>query len=94
MREDRALELAQPLPRLDAEPVDELAPGVAVGLERIRLAVAAVQRQHQLATQVLPIGVIGDQRREPADDVGVAAAGEIGLDLLLERGDAELVAGA
>ena len=35
--------------------------------------------------------MIGDQRREPADDVGVAAEGEIGLDLLLERGDAQLV---
>ena len=60
-------------------------------LKRVRLAVAAIQRQHQLGAQMLPVGVIADQRRQPPDDVGVAAESEVGLDLLLERGDAQLV---
>ena len=85
LREDGAFELAEALARLDAELVDERAPCVLVGLQRVRLAVAAEQREHQLGAQTLAVRVLGDQRRQAADHVGVAPQREVGLDLLLER---------
>ena len=60
--QDRALELAQPLARLDAQLVGQRAAGVAVGLQRVGLPVGAVQREHQLRPQPLAVGVLGDQR--------------------------------
>ena len=64
LREHRALELAQPLARLDAELLDERAPRVLVGLQRVGLAVGAVEREHQLGAQPLAVRVLGDQRLE------------------------------
>ena len=51
-----------------------------VGLERLGLAAAAVQREHQLAAQVLAQRVLSHQRLELADELGVAAEREVGLD--------------
>ena len=48
------VQLAQPLPGLDAELLDELAPRVLVGLQRVRLPVAAIEREHQLGAQTAP----------------------------------------
>ena len=89
--EDRALELAQPLARLDPELVGQRAARVAVGLQRVGLAVAAVQREHQLRPQPLAVGVLGDQPLEPLEQVGVAAQRELGLGQQLERRDAQLL---
>ena len=77
LREDRPLERAQPLARLDPELVDERAARVLVGLQRVGLAVAAVEREHQLAAQPLAVRVLGDQRlaaRRPARRGGRARA--------------------
>ena len=60
LRQDRVLEGAQLGARLDADLLDERAPGAAVGLERVRLAAAAVQREHQLRAQVLAQRLLGD----------------------------------
>ena len=76
---------------LDAQLVHEHAPRVLVGLERVRLAVAAVEREHQLRSQVLTVGVRGDQSRQAPHDVGVAPAQQIEFDLLLERARPQLV---
>ncbi len=83
--EDRPLELAQPLPRLDAELLDQAAARVLVGLQRVRLAIAAVQREHELPAQALAVRVRGDQRLELADHLRVAPQRELGLDQQLVR---------
>ena len=72
------MQLAQPVAGLDAELLDERAPRLLVGLERLRLAAGAVEAEHQLAPQPLPQRVLVDQRLELADELGVSAAGEVG----------------
>ena len=89
--EDRPLQLAQPLARLDAELVDERAARVLVGLQRVGLAVAAVEREHVLRPQPLAVRVLGDQRVELADHLGVAAEREPRLDELLGDRDPQLL---
>ena len=69
--EYRPLELAEPLTRLDAQLPDQCPAGVLVGLQRVRLAVRAVQRQHQLRPQALPVGVLADQRLELPHHLGM-----------------------
>jgi hypothetical protein len=91
VREDRALELAQPLAGLDAELGDERATGLLVGLERVGLAIAAVEREHQLRAQALAVRVLADQALERADDIGVLAEREARVDELLERGHVKLL---
>ena len=54
-------------------------------VERLRLPARAVEREHQLAAQPLAVRVLRDQRLELADQLGVAAEREVGLDPLLER---------
>ena len=83
--EDRALERAQPLARLDPQFVHERAPRVLVGAEGVGLAVAAVQREHQLRPQALAVRILGHEALEVADDLRVAAEREAGLGELLER---------
>ena len=87
MRQHGLLEPAQALARLDPELADEGVPRVLVRLQRIRLAVAAVEREHQLAAKPLAVRVLADQRLQRRDHVGVAAEGELRLDELLARGD-------
>ena len=62
-----------------------------VGLERLRLAARAVQREHQLAAQPLAQRVLGDERLELADELGVPPQREVGVDPGLQRGEAQLV---
>ena len=51
--EDRALEVAQCRAWLDAQLVDQRAPGVLIRLQRLGLAPGPVQRPHELAAQPL-----------------------------------------
>jgi hypothetical protein len=89
--EDRALEPAQSLARLDAQLVDQRPARVLVGLERVGLPVRAVQGEHQLCPQPLPVRMLGDQRLQLADELAVAAEREPGLDALLERREPQVV---
>ena len=89
--EDRALELAQPLARLDPQLVGQRAAGVAVGLQRVGLPVGPVEREHELRPQPLTVGVLGDQALEPPEQVGVAAESELGLGQQLEGRGAQVV---
>jgi hypothetical protein len=91
LREDRPLELAQPLARLDTRLLDQGPACLLVGLQRFRLAVAAVERQHQLGAQTLAVGVLGDQRLELSNDLGVAAERQLGVDQLLQRRDPHVI---
>jgi hypothetical protein len=58
LRKDRPLELAQALAWLDAQHFDQRAARVLVGLQGVRLALRAVERQHQLRPQMLPVRVL------------------------------------
>ena len=73
-------------PRLDADLLDERPPRVAVDLERLGLAPAAVEREHQLPGQPLAVAVMGDEVLQLAHELGVAPGGQVGVHAQLERG--------
>ena len=85
------LELLQLRRGVEPELVGECEPRGAVDLERLGLPAAAIEREHQLAAQSLAERVGGDQGLELADERRVAAELELGVDPLLERGEAQLV---
>ena len=85
VREDRLLEPPQLRPRLDPELVDEQPAPLAHHLERLRLPAAAVEREHQVRAHALAQRVLGHQRPQLADQVGVAAARELRAHPLLDR---------
>src|SRR5262249_57763871 len=69
LAEDGAVEPLQRRARLDAELVDECAPGVEIRLERLGLAARAVERQHQLAAQPFAERVLPDEGLELAGEI-------------------------
>ena len=89
--QDRLLELAQLSAGLDAELVDEHLAGRAVDLERLGLAAATVQAEHQLAAEPLAERELLDESLQLADELAVAAEREVGLDALLQRARVQLV---
>ena len=56
------LGLAQLRPRLDPELVPQQQPGLPVGVQRGALPPAPVERDHPLRVQLLPVGLLGDER--------------------------------
>jgi hypothetical protein len=80
LREYRPLELAQPLARLDPQLPDECPAGVLVGLQRVRLAVRAVQGQHQLRPQALSVGMLADQRLQLPHHLGMTTERQLHLE--------------
>ena len=56
--QDRPLQLAQALTRLDPELLDERPPRLLVGLQGIGLPVGAVQREHQLRSRQFTVGML------------------------------------
>ena len=91
LAEDRLLQLAQLVRRLDPELVDEHPTDVLVRLERIHLATAAVEREHQLRSGSLAVRLSGDEPLQVGDDVDVAAERELRVDELLARRQLELL---
>ena len=91
LSQDRRFELLQLAARFDAQAADERVARVPVGGERLGLAAGAVQREHVLAPEALPERLGGDEGLELADQLRVAAEGEVGLDPLLERVQTELL---
>ena len=65
-----------------------------IGVERLGLAAAAVEREHQLRGEALVRRVLGHQPAQLADDLGVPAGGDVGLDAARERGDPRLLEAA
>ena len=55
-----------------------------VRLQRVGLAAGAVQRQHPLAVQGLPQRLLEHEPLELADDLAVAARGEVEVDRQLD----------
>jgi hypothetical protein len=91
MAQDRRVELAQLGARLDTELPDERGPRVAVRLERVGLAAAAVERQQQVRAQPLAQRMLGDERLELRDQRPLAPERELGLDALLPRDQTQLL---
>ena len=73
LTQDRLLELAKILRRLDPQLVDEHASGLPVGSEGLRLAAGAVEGEHELPPQALAQRMLGHERLELADEVRVTA---------------------
>ena len=80
VREDRLLDPLQLGARLEPELADQHAAGVGVHIERLRLAARPVEREHQLDTETLAVGVLAHQPAQLADELGVAADREVGVD--------------
>ena len=89
--EDRLVQAPQLGAGLDADLFDERGARIAVGLERLRLATAAVQREHALGVQPLAQRMLVDQRLELADHLAVAAGVEVVVDRQLGRAQSQLV---
>src|SRR5207244_104819 len=81
--EDRALELLELRARLDPELVHEQPATLAVARERVGLAPAAVEREHQLPPQPLAQRLVLDEPFELGDEAIVATELELGGDPLL-----------
>ncbi len=78
--EDVSLERLQRGRRVQAKLVRQYLPRVGVRRERVGLAAAAVERQHELRAQRLAQRMLGDERLELAHQVRVAAECEVGID--------------
>jgi hypothetical protein len=89
--QDPGLELAQLRARLKAQVLAHAAARVAVGLERLGLPAAAVQREHELSSKALAERVLADEPIEFAGDLPVAPERQVGVHALLEGDEAQLV---
>ena len=85
------MEVAKLRARLETELADEPVASGAVGLERISLAAAAVQRQHPLSVEPLAQRVVCDQGVELGERLGVTAMPQVDLDGGLEGAQPKLV---
>ena len=84
LAQDRLLEATELRARLDADLGDEHPARLAVGLQRLGLAAAAIEREHQLSRQSLASRVGGDELLQLADQLGLVAGRQIGLHACLE----------
>ena len=91
MSEDCLLESLQGLAGLDSELVDQVVPGLLVGVEGIRLAVGAVEGEHLLRAQALPERMLANEYLQLAEHVLVTAHGEIAVDPVHEHRQPQLV---
>ena len=90
-----AVAIASPLSRarvipgrsrgLDAELFDEHRTQSAEDAGRLGQPAAAVEREHELTVELLAQRLLGDQRAELADQLGVSAEMQIGLDPAVQR---------
>ena len=84
------MEVAELLAGLDTELLHQRRPSRLVGLECLGLAPGAVQGEHQLSAQALAERMLLDHPLDLADQLGVAAEGEIGGEAILDRGETQL----
>jgi hypothetical protein len=66
-------------------------PAGPVDLERLCLATGAVESDHELFTEPLAERMLGNELAQLGDDFGLAAESEIGVEPILEHGQAELL---
>ena len=85
MAKDLPLQLGQLGPGLEAESVDELAPGRPEDLQRVGLPARPVEGEHELAGESLAERMRGHQRLELWDELTRSPGREVGVDADLER---------
>jgi hypothetical protein len=83
--EDSLLERPELGPRFKAEFVLERLAAAAVDIERVGVAPAAVQSEHQLPEELLTMGVEVDEALEFSNHVTVLAEQQIGVETVFER---------
>ena len=88
--QDRGLELLQRSSGFDAELLDEGPAGGSVGVQRLGLSSGAVEGEHELRSRSFAQRLLGDKALELADHLGVPSPLEVGLDAVLESGEAHL----
>src|SRR4051794_7182325 len=91
VRDDHPLQAAELAGRLEPVLLEQLQARLLVRAQRVALAAGAVEREHLQLAQPLARRVAADQRLDLAQDRVVPAERELGLQSLLERGDAEVV---
>ena len=85
LAEDRQLEGLELGGRVDAQLVGENAPSLPVHAQRIGLAAGAVEGAHELSSQVLAQGLLGDEQFELTRDLTAPAKGKVRFKPILER---------
>ena len=94
MVEHRPLERLQLDPGLDPELVHECRARGTVRRKCVGLAPRAVEGKHLLRPEALAVGMLFYEHVELGHDLGMTSPGEVGLDPLLERAQAELLESA
>ncbi len=89
VREDRLLDPPQVRPRLEPQLVAEDAPCLLERLQRVGLAAAAIEGDHQLPPQALAERVVRERRPDCRRELAVLSERERHFELLLERVDAQ-----
>jgi hypothetical protein len=78
--EDLALQLRELVAGLEAKLLGEPTAGTLIRVERLRLPVGAVQREHQLSPHPLLEGMLGGEARDLGDELARSAVLQIGVD--------------
>jgi hypothetical protein len=89
--EDRLLQLLQTRAWLESKFVREKRSNSLVGSEGLGLAIASVERDHQLPPKPLPERMPIDQSLELSDNIAVAPELKVRLDPILECAEPQLV---
>ena len=77
--------------RLEAELIRERAAGTPVRIQRLRLPIGRVQREHQLRPQPLTQRVAADEGLELRDELPVSAECELRPDQVFGRNETEFL---
>ena len=91
MGEHGGVQAAQRLAGVDAELAGEQVAGPAVGGQRVGLAPATVQREHQLAVQPFSQRMVAHQSIQLGGERMVPAQRQVGVDPGLQRGQPQLL---
>jgi hypothetical protein len=91
LADDLPREALKLLARPEAELVFEVAPCPLIDLEGLYMATRAIERDHELCDEVLPIRCLIDQPAQLSHERGMASKGKIRVDADLDRPQAKLV---
>jgi hypothetical protein len=94
LAQDRLVQLAQLGPGLDADLLDQCRSRLPVGVQRLRLAPRAVQREHPLGVKPFAQRLARDQGLELAEDLAMASRRHVAFDRALGRRQVQLLEAA
>ena len=84
LADDLRRQLLQICAWLEPEVVVESAPCLFVDLESFRVPTRAIEREHELSDELLPVRILGDERLKLSDGLLVPAERELRVDAQLE----------